>query len=235
MAEAETGPAAGGVSGQAGSAPSRAAAHPAAPPPDLPDLFTSAAGRLQQLIDEANAAANAIREEARSQASHHVEELRKRAEHATEQRLAKLDELTDALLTQVTDIKQQTDAFGELLRQSIQDLKRELGDSVADKPGGLAGAAEGRAEGGRGSRGTPAASGAPRQRRGLLSRRRKGEAGAHAGGSSAKVRFEPGGISPAARVLAQRLMNEGADRGTIERRLKSEFGMENPDRFLDAL
>jgi cell division septum initiation protein DivIVA len=177
---------------------------------EISPLLATTSQQVESILKTTNEAAEQIREDARNEARQFLAQARQRAERLTTERMDRIARVTEDLLQQASAVQEQAAALRVALEQATAELSSDLG---AGRPG----AAEGQAareekteqEGRRGVFGR-------RKRRNLPSR-------------------QQGEISEGVRVLALQQLTAGADRETIEARLRADFGIEDPSAILESI
>jgi vacuolar-type H+-ATPase subunit H len=205
-------------------------------------LASSAARRVEAIIEGAERAAERVIDDAEAKARAYLAEAEAEADRAVEERLASLGELTDALVAQADAIRRQS----ELLTQSLREAKERLETEGAADSEGLARPAaqplpEGETPGeGDESNGDGVSGEADAPRPPHLSAVEPTEpapaapAPAEAPADPAAERREPG--TPAgARLLATQMAVSGSSRQEIAARLRTGFEIEDADAILDAI
>jgi hypothetical protein len=177
-------------------------------------LASSAARRVEAIIEGAEQAAKRVIDDAEAKARAYLAEAETEADRAVEARLAALGELTDALVAQADAIRRQS----ELLTESLREAKAKL--ETADDE------AEAEEEGGRGEE--------PRAPH-------LAAVGTEAPEEDDEGHVEPvaerrGRGAPAgARLLATQMAVSGSSREEIATRLRSGFEIDDTDAILDAI
>jgi hypothetical protein len=189
-------------------------------------LASSAARRIEAIIEGAEAAAARVIDDAEAKARAYLAEAEAEGDRLVAERLAALGELTDALVAQADAIRRQS----ELLTRSLEEARQRLEAEAASKPPAVAPSPveaveedEGDAE--------PAvphltAVDAP-----------NGEGVGHAGVRNGEPAVERRGQgTPAgARLLATQMAVSGSSREEIATRLRNGFEIEDTDAILDAI
>ena len=204
-------------------------------------LASSAAGRVEAIIEGAEHAAERVIDDAEAKARAYLAEAEAEADRLVEERLASLGELTDALVAQADAIRRQSELLAHSLREAKDRLESEGGadagaparpaaDSAPDE---VAPAKEAERngdespesdEGDEGPRAPhlsavgPAESAEPAESRADDVAERR-ERGAPAG----------------ARLLATQMAVSGSSREEIAARLRNGFEIEDADAILDAI
>lgn len=167
---------------------------------------TSAAERIQVIVEAAERAAAGVIEDAEVQAERYLEESRRRADALAEERAGELAEITGSLVSQAQELKRQSDE----LMAAIDRAKARIEQKVLGELGAPAGdvweapAAEPRPE-------------APHLKP------VEGAAG------------DDPSLPAGARLLATQMAVAGNSRDEIEARLRSEFGIDDAGPMLDAI
>lgn len=181
-------------------------------------LASSAARRVEAIIEGAERAAEKVIDDAEANARAYLAEAEADADRAVEVRLAALGELTDALVAQADAIRRQS----ELLTDSLREAKERLESAeVADPdPGG------------------PEVERDEEPRAPYLAavEADEPEPGELAEDHVASVVEHRGRSAPAgARLLATQMAVSGSSREEIAARLRTGFEIEDADAILDAI
>lgn len=214
-------------------------------------LASSAARRVEAIIEGAEQAAGRVIDEAEAKARAYLAEAEAEADGLVEARLAALGELTDALVAQADGIRRQAELLSDSLREAKQRLEAEVGggpgsvDRELAPPAAEPLAAE-----------SPAAEPPDEQQAQPESAAREGEerngSGAAGPGDEPRPRLtavEPPAPPPAAgfgaprergtpagaRLLATQMAVSGSTREEIAARLRNGFEIEDADAILDAI
>lgn len=196
-------------------------------------LASSAARRVEAIIEGAEKAAEGVIDDAEAKARAYLAEAEAEADRAVEQRLAALGELTDALVAQADAIRRQSELLTRSLREAKERLESEVGSgapvsvevppAVGEVENGTGGGAEDEdAQTPHLSAVEPAQPAvarprpAPEPADAVAGRR---ERGTHAG----------------ARLLATQMAVSGSSREEIAARLRNGFEIEDADAILDAI
>ena len=191
-------------------------------------LASSAARRIEAIIEGAEAAAERVIDEAEAKARAYLAEAEAEGDRLLAERLSALGELTDALVAQADAIRRQS----ELLTRSLEEAKQRLegearGGAPTPRPAPAAAEEEEAQEVEDPQPPTPhltAVEGT--DRRGAPTVEMDDECG-EAG---------PGHGTPAgARLLATQMAVSGSTREEIETRLRNGFEIEDTDAILDAI
>lgn len=181
-------------------------------------LASSAARRVEAIIEGAERAAERVIDDAEAKARAYLAEAEAAADRAVEERLASLAELTDALVAQADAIRRQS----ELLTQSLREAKERL---EAEAEGGAA-PPEDRDEVDR----------EPRVRLSAVEPEERTEAvEAPAEPIASAVGSRERGTPAGARLLATQMAVSGSSREEIAARLRNGFEIEDADAILDAI
>ncbi len=164
---------------------------------------------VQQVLEAADDAADKIRMEARSEARQVVEEARRRAESVTKRQMDRVSEMTDQVLSELSSVQ----ARLERLQGAYDEAMKVMGtDLSTQEPGVWETQQNGDIE-------VEEETESLRRRLGKRTPRKRAE--------------EPEEISEGARLLALQQMMAGVDPAVIERRLRDEFGIDDPKPILD--
>jgi hypothetical protein len=197
-------------------------------------LASSAARRVEAIIEGAERAAERVIDDAEATARAYLVEAEAEADRAVAARLASLGELTDALVAQADAIRRQSELLTGSLREAKQRLETEAGSGSAGAPP-VAEPAEDRVpaeKGGAGERRDPG----EEPRTPHLSAVESAEPAAAEGSSAEPVAERRGGGTPAgARLLATQMAVSGSSREEIAMRLRTGFEIEDTDAILDAI
>jgi F0F1-type ATP synthase membrane subunit b/b' len=182
--------------------------------PDDGDEVSSLIARtnkeVQQVLEFADDAAEKIRQEARAEARQFIDDARRRAESVTNEQMHRVSDMTEHVLDELSGVRQHLEALRGAFDEAMKTMSADLGadeTEVWERQGnGAAGADE-----------------EPSDMRSRLARRRAKMVPAQ----------EPEGISEGARLLALQQLTAGVDADVIEKRLKKEFGIENPTPILE--
>jgi hypothetical protein len=187
---------------------------------------SSAARRIEAIIEGAEAAAERVIDEAEAKARAYLAEAEAEGDRLLAERLAALGELTDALVSQADAIRRQS----ELLTQSLEEAKRRLeGEAARGEPAAAPSAVEpAGAEAEDAEPPTPhlTAVDSPTGEEVGAAEARNGESAAERRGQST-----PAG----ARLLATQMAVSGSSREEIATRLRNGFEIEDADAILDAI
>lgn len=193
---------------------------------------SSAARRIEAIIEGAELAAERVIDDAEQQARAYLAEAEAEADRAVAERLVSLGDLTDALVAQADAIRRQS----ELLTRSLQEAKERLegGPGVglqsdaAPTGSGLAGTAVPEPEPRAPYLSAVAPAVAPRE-----------EPLAAEGEPGNGDEIGPGrhgqGTPAGARLLATQMAVSGSSREEIAARLRNGFDIEDTDAILDAI
>jgi hypothetical protein len=211
-------------------------------------LASSAARRVEAIIEGAEKAAERVIDDAEEKARAYLAEAEAEADRTVGERLASLGELTDALVAQADAIRRQS----ELLTNSLREAKERLEGEADATVGGEAGGGEAaETPGGEGdtSNGGAVLGEAPRAPR--LAAVEPADSSA-AAAAAPEPRLEPfteparasveplddrrGHGTPAgARLLATQMAVSGSSREEIAARLRNGFEIEDAEAILDAI
>lgn len=205
-------------------------------------LASSAARRVEAIIEGAEQAAERVIDDAEVKARAYLAEAEAEADHAVGERLASLGELTDALVAQADAIRRQSELLTHSLREAKERLETE-GGADSDEPARPVAEplSEGETSAEADDSNCDGASGeadAPRPPR--LSAVEPSEPVeapptlAEPPADAVAERRERG--APAgARLLATQMAVSGSSREEIAARLQSGFEIEDADAILDAI
>jgi cell division septum initiation protein DivIVA len=175
---------------------------------DVTVLVSKVNEEAREVLEAADEAAERIREEARAEAKQVVDQARRRTEAVTREQMDRVSEATDELLGQLAAVKRQLDSLRTAFHRAMQSMGSELGVEPSEvwstKRNGLDAEQE-----------------SEQLRERLGNRPRPTSV------------TEPEGISEGARLLALQQMMAGVDPEVIERRLREEFGIEDPRPILE--
>jgi hypothetical protein len=214
---------------------------------------SSAARRVEAIIEGAERAAERVIDEAEANARAYLAEAEAEADRTVEARLAALGELTDALVAQAEAIQRQAELLSRSLREAKQQLEVE-GGAAAPGPSPIAipdaatdpDAANGTQQRERAGAGAELAE-APRtphlaavEPAGEKSRYRSfpqpgGEKTDSAGDAEPDLERRGAGSPAGARLLATQMAVSGSTREEIAARLRTGFEIEDTDAILDAI
>lgn len=184
-------------------------------------LASSAARRVEAIIEGAERAAEQVIDDAEAKARAYLAEAEAEANRTVEKRLASLGELTDALVAQADSIRRQSELLIRSLREAKERLEEEAGspseagqkqdgDGIPSVDEVRQGPRLSAVEPAEPERPTP-----PRIERWPERRERGTPAGA--------------------RLLATQMAVSGSSREEIAERLRNGFEIENADAILDAI
>jgi cell division septum initiation protein DivIVA len=177
---------------------------------EVSSLIARTNKEVQQVLESADDAAEKIRQEARAEARQFIDDARRRAESVTNEQMHRVSDMTEHVLDELSGVKQQLKTLRGAFDQAMKTMSADLGveeTEVWERQGnGAVGADE-----------------EPSDMRARLGRRRAKMVPAQ----------EPEGISEGARLLALQQLTAGVDADVIEKRLKKEFGIENPKPILE--
>jgi len=219
-------------------------------------ISSTETGRIQVIIEAAEKAAAGIIEDAEAQARRYLDESRKRADRIGEERARAIGDATEGLLQRAEVLKRHSD---ELIR-ALQEASLQIGSGNAGPPQGLAPAADpAPAEEGAPVEEAPAELPArepapapppePAQLRVRASHLQPVEsppaeeepapetAQERPPQEAYAERRRGGGAIPTAgaRLLATQMAVAGSSRAEIERRLRTDFGIEDAGEMLDGI
>jgi F0F1-type ATP synthase membrane subunit b/b' len=164
---------------------------------------------VRDVLESADEASEKIRAEARAEARRLIEESRRRAETVTTEQMERVTEMTDQVLEQLVAVRDNLERLQAAFDRSMRAMGAELDIVPTDVwETQRNGTTEGEQE-----------AAALRQRLG----RRHPRKGAP----------EPEGVSEGARLLALQQHMAGLDAEVIEKRLKEQFGIEDPRPVLE--
>jgi vacuolar-type H+-ATPase subunit H len=196
-------------------------------------LASSAARRVEAIIEGAEQAAERVIDDAEAKARAYLVEAEAEADRLVEDRLAALGELTDALVAQADAIRRQSELLSSSLREAKARLEGEtgvapapVGERVDDEPEEPV-SHEGEELNGNGSAGPAAEPPAPR-----LTAVEPPPPEHPLGGFGAG---RGGGTPAGARLLATQMAVSGSTREEIAARLRNGFEIEDTDAILDAI
>jgi len=205
-------------------------------------LASSAARRVEAIIEGAEQAAERVIDDAEAKARAYLAEAEAEADRAVEERLASLGELTDALVAQADAIRRQSELLTHSLREAKERLETEGGaDPGPPAPSPAEPPAESEPPGeGDESNGDQGSEDADAPRSPHLSAVEPTEpvgaapAPTEAPADAVAERRERG--TPAgARLLATQMAVSGSSRQEIAARLRTGFEIEDTDAILDAI
>ncbi|MGH2980967.1 MAG: hypothetical protein ACRDKV_02855 [Solirubrobacterales bacterium] len=162
---------------------------------------------VQEVLESADEAAEKIRAEARAEDRRVVEETRRRAESVTNEQIDRVSQMSEEVLGELTAVQGRMEALRNAFDQSIRSMGAELGVDDPDVWGTRQNGVE--------------------EEESAELRQRLGRRASH------KSVQEPKGISEGARLLALQQLMAGADAEAIEKRLRQQFGIEDPKPILD--
>jgi F0F1-type ATP synthase membrane subunit b/b' len=165
---------------------------------------------VRDVLESADTAAEKIRAEARAEARRLIEESRRRAESVTGEQIKRVTEITDQVLEELSGVRDQVGRLQAAFDASLRAMGADLGVVPAEVwETQQNGASEGEQE--------------AAELRGRLGRRQ----------GRKKAAAEPEGISEGARLLALQQHMAGVDAAVIEKRLREQFGIEDPRPVLE--
>jgi cell division septum initiation protein DivIVA len=212
------------------------------------DMMTTVTERIQVIIDAAEKAAAGIIEDAEAQARRYLDESRQRADQMAAERARAISDLTDSLISQAETVKRQSDD----LISALDDAKGEIASRVepqieialatlraTDLP-------EQQEPQLQAVESPPAEPEAPTVAEAAAPPRLQSappveqaepphpapEPGAASADRKAAVQ---GPIPASAKLLATQMAVAGSSRDEIEKRLRSEYGIEDAASMLDAI
>lgn len=184
-------------------------------------LASSAARRVEAIIEGAERAAEQVIDDAEAKARAYLAEAEAEADRTVEERLASLGELTDALVAQADSIRRQS----ELLIRSLREAKERL-EVEAGSP-----SEAGQEQDGDGISSTDESPQAPRLA--------AVEPAAPERPAPQRIERWPerreSGTPAGARLLATQMAVSGSSREEIAERLRRGFEIEDADAILDAI
>lgn len=177
--------------------------------------------QVQPIIEAAEQAATGILEEAEAQARKQVEEAQARADQLAAERAHDMWAQTDELIKRAEGVKRQAD---ELLA-ALEQTRRGVGSALeAGAPG------EAESPGPR-----PPADLRKVEFEKIEIDRVEFETTESSSPPPAGAVTPEGAVSEGARLLATQMVVGGSSRAEIARRLRHDFGIEDPDAMLDAI
>jgi len=210
-------------------------------------LTSSAARRVEAIIEGAEKAAERVIDEAEERARAYLAEAEAAADRTVAERLAALGELTDALVAQADAIRRQS----ELLTRSLREAKERLeSDAVAagvrpsaeaapehTEDGGPEPAAAIDESAGESDEAGPDLAAAPRTPHlSAVEASEPSPPGKPGPGPVDQIAERRGHGTPAgARLLATQMAVSGSSREEIAARLRTGFEIEDTDAILDAI
>ena len=213
-------------------------------------IASTETGRIQVIIEAAEKAAAGIIEDAEAQARRYLEESQERADRIAAERARAIGDATDGLLERAETLKRYSD---ELIR-ALEEARLQIGSGNSDAPQGLAPAAEPDPPAAEAD--APAEDAVPAdppRPTPLRSPRASHLKPVEAPPPEEEPPAEPvperppqetyaerrrsGGEIPTAgaRLLATQMAVGGSSRAEIERRLRSDFGIEDAEAMLDGI
>ncbi len=194
-------------------------------------LASSAARRVEAIIEGAEQAAGRVIDEAEAKARAYLAEAEAEADRLLEQRLAALGELTDALVAQADAIRRQSELLSNSLREAKARLESESGVGRTAAPAAAGPAAErstaGEGEERNGNVGAVSEPPTPR----LTAVEPPPSQSPVESLDAARGHGTPAG----ARLLATQMAVSGSSREEIAARLRNGFEIEDADAILDAI
>lgn len=205
-----------------------------AAPGGLRDSISTAAQRIDEVVEAAERVAIELRDDARREADQYLEERREEADRLVSERASALSSLSDSLVRQVDDLGGQSRALASRIDGIAQEIRDVLQANVEvggeRPPGAPASLAEG-----------PASSGAPPAARDTAT-------------ESSPAGEQPSGVPPMEEHLEEEVVEgheapssdeallratqmaiAGRSRGDIAEQLRSEFGLQDPTAVLDQV
>lgn len=176
--------------------------------------------QVQPIIEAAEQAATGILEEAEAQARKQIEEAKAGAEQLAAERAGDMWALTDELIRRAEGVKRQADELLEALEQT----RRGAGSALEAGP--KAPRAPERRE-------QPDATPLGEVRQIEVDEVEADRVEAEQADPPPSALAEP--LSEGARLLATQMVVAGSSRAEIARRLRHDFGIEDPDSMLDAI
>lgn len=175
---------------------------------------SSAARRVEAIIEGAERAAERVIDEAEANARAYLAEAEAEADRTVEARLAALAELTDSLVAQAESIQRQAELLSTSLREAKQALEAEGAEPAVADPG------------------EPA----PPPRLAAVERPVEPElSSVQAAPVEALDERREHGTPAGARLLATQMAVSGSSREEIAARLRTGFEIEDADAILDAI
>jgi vacuolar-type H+-ATPase subunit H len=200
-------------------------------------LASSAARRVEAIIEGAEQAAGRVIDDAEAKARAYLSEAEAEANRLVEERLGALGELTDALIAQADAIHRQSELLSNSLREAKARLESDLqggsrspfrAEPVGEEPEPEEpGVREGEELNGNGSLGAAGEPPAPH----LTAVDPPPPERPVAGFGAIRERGTPAG----ARLLATQMAVSGSSREEIAARLRNGFEIEDADAILDAI
>jgi F0F1-type ATP synthase membrane subunit b/b' len=178
---------------------------------EVSSLIEKTNREVRQVLETADEAAEKIREDARAEARLFIEEAHRRAETVTAKHVDRVAKLSDEVIEELSSVRDHVDALRAAFERAVKSMRSDLGIEQTEAWGGME-------ENGAGQRAEETA-----ELRHRLGRRRKAPAPSR----------EPSGISEGARLLALQQLMAGVDAEVIEKRLKDEFGIDDPRPLLE--
>jgi hypothetical protein len=201
---------------------------------EIAPLLSTTSDKVQEILRTTNEAAEQIRqdarnearqftEESRKEAREFIEETRNRAERLTNERMERIAKLTEDLLQQASAVQEQAATLRVALEKATVAINSEI---EAKEPKVAGGASQAADKGADEDQENEQSSSSPEQGlRAMFGRRRRKHVAPQ----------QTGEVSEGIKVLALQQLTAGADRETIETRLREDFGIEDPNSILDSL
>jgi len=191
-------------------------------------LTSSAARRVEAIIEGAEKAAERVIDEAEAKAREYLAEAEAAADRTVAERLAALGELTDVLVAQADAIRRQSELLTSSLREAKERFEVEGGEKTEEGGSEENGAArtphlaavepKQPDEADESGPDTPGVPGAPDEVPADQVAERRGR-----------------GTPAGARLLATQMAVSGSSRAEIEARLRNGFAITDPRAILDAI
>ncbi|MEK6277154.1 MAG: hypothetical protein AABM29_03975 [Actinomycetota bacterium] len=199
---------------------------------EISPLLATTSEKVQEILRTTNEAAEQIRrdarnearefvEEARKEAREFVEEARNRAERLTNERMERIAKLTEDLLQQASAVQEQA----ATLRVALEKATIAIDNEVEEIAGLDTEASEVGDDEEDQQQEEETSSTSESGLRARFGRRRRKPVAPQ----------ETSGVSEGVRVLALQQLIAGADRETIETRLREDFGIEDPKAILESI
>jgi hypothetical protein len=201
------------------------------------ELIGSTTERVQAVLEAAERAAEGIIKDAEAEAERQLAESRARAEQLVRERSGLAGQLTDDLLERAATIKEQSDQLITALQHAIDMLEAELAADSEAAAGAVAADTAVEPDSATAAEEPDVPGSGPRGRRGGLAAVPADHVPSGFGPSVSREGVEPSATdrAKAARLLATQMAVAGASREEIERRLRTEFGIDDPATILDAV
>lgn len=177
---------------------------------DMSTVIASTNREVRQVLESADEAAEKIRHEAHAEARQFVEDARRRAEEVTAEQIDLVTSMSEQVMGELSAMQGQLVSLRQAYDESIRTMSGRLGGEETQDLWDTQ------------SNGVTEPDEESEVQRRLGRRQRRNEPSR-----------EPDGISEGARLLALQQLMAGVDASVIEKRLKNEFGIENPGAILD--